>query len=270
MHNAYIHFIKYKVNGGKGQKQKGGKATSEELGKGSTSRRSDRRWRTGDCWSVQRLQCPPSTLQQSAETGKKDELNTKRGEDLDGPERLLAGKSHSGSPNMRLLGRFLLCEPNRNREQSDFLEKNSCVGRRERATRRQGGRGADTQNLSVRRTRGRVRPSDTKSRLTSEVESSKGRVMFFLWRHKPPPSARNSNHEPQQQQLNQCERIYQQTTGTKIFLQTQFSETKTFARQKIFGTFFCHNHNDRRRTDTFFQKEESTSGCTSVLINISI
>lgn len=28
---------------------------------------------------------------------------------------------------MRLLGRFLLCEPNRKREQSVFLEKNSCV-----------------------------------------------------------------------------------------------------------------------------------------------
>lgn len=28
-------------------------------------------------------------------------------------------------PNMRLCGLFLLCEPNRNKEQSDFLEKNS-------------------------------------------------------------------------------------------------------------------------------------------------
>lgn len=44
--------------------------------------------------------------------------------------RKALGEKKSGSPNIRLLGRFLLCEPNRKREQSVFLEKNSCMSSR--------------------------------------------------------------------------------------------------------------------------------------------
>lgn len=39
--------------------------------------------------------------------------------------RLKVSEREEYLPNIRLLGRFLLWDPNRNREQSVFLEKNS-------------------------------------------------------------------------------------------------------------------------------------------------
>lgn len=69
---------------------------------------------------------------------------------------------------MRLLGLFLLWEPNRNKEQSVFLEKNSW-------------RKANTRALSAEDSIGGfVTVTVMNHKLTSAVESSNGRTMFFL------------------------------------------------------------------------------------------